>query len=640
MTDRAVKRKLAFFGIGWAAGLIMCINTGIKTAIIFAAVGLCVSAAAFFRIKKLSYAAKHCILITASIICSALYFHVYENNLYKPIALLEGQKVTINGTITSLKYIRTDTIFITVSGKIFDRPAKVTLFAEDDDYECGEKVSASFEAVVPQNSYDFDSEEYYRASGVFISCKGTAEVQRTGKVNYFVRTVSRIREYTLRNIYAVCPGQTGAFIASMLCSDKSRLTADMNNSIYHAGLGHLFAVSGVHVVMLAAFIESLLDWLIADRRLRSAIVIFVLTGFAVFSGCSPSVVRACIMAGISGTAVFFNRNSDGANSLGAAAVLITLQNPFAVMSVSFLMSFSASIAFGVLTPALCKGRIENRIVRDMISYICVNVVTFPIAVQYFSEVSIVSVVTNLLLANTCSACLTLTFMFMLSGCKVKLLIYGAKILSYFTLRICRFVTASEYSYIGTYNKGLLTAAGIFATAVFVIYALSKTRRSFDIIKCIVFYLVICVFAVISNLKIPDDRIMIYPDEDSYSAYICINGKAVIIDMTGNAEYAYTFAQLTKSFHISDVIIFAHEQGAFSKAVYIDEFGRNISHYSYDDTDKIYMLDEESSISVSCEDDKFTLRCDNNELCFDKENFSLNGQIYKSGNIYDISTFYF
>ena len=216
--------------------------------------------------------------------------------------------------------------------------------------------------------------------------------------------------------------------------------------------------------------------------------------FAIFAGANVPVVRACIMLGISLTAVMFERESDSANSLGLAVFLVTLMDPYAVSSVSFLLSFTAAAAFGVLSPAVTEGRTEHPMIKLVISCICVNILTLPICAVSFDEVSVMSAVSNIVLIPLCSLCLYIAFLFTLTGGLIAPLILAADFVAGIVVKQCELAAASPYSYASTEHKWLLVTWGIAGTALFILCAAVKKRRPSDLAKCSAAYVLICVLA--------------------------------------------------------------------------------------------------------------------------------------------------
>ena len=560
-----IKRKFAYIGAGWLSGLAVFLNTGKLCAFSAAAAGIVLSAAAVFLPRsrgevrqKRRYAAKHLLMMSCAALAAVLFFDCHVSRVYAPLTSLDGSTVTITGVVTDEKTTSGGNTQLTVSGRISGRRAKVILNAEG--FSCGDGIRAVFKAKQPENSLTFDAEDYYRSSGVYLISSGKVEAVKTDGGSSLIRAVRSLRESTLSRIYESCGGESGAVIAAMLCADKSHLTQRTSSAIYRAGIGHLFAVSGTHIVIIVSFLAMLIRVLPVSQRLSSVISIAVTVLFALFAGFTPSVVRAALMMSVSLIAVFFNRHGDSANSLGMTAVIITLAEPFAITSVSFQLSFIAAASFGVLSPALLRGRVRSPAVKYAVSCICVSVLTLPVCAVHFSEVSLISAAVNLLMIPLCTLCLCIAFLFMLTGGVFAPLLTAADFIAGVIISVCRAVTVSPLTYAGTYYSGLFAVWGVIGSAVFIGAALAKKRRAADIMKCAGVYLLICVLAAYIGAEPMTDRLVVYPAENGAAVLVIAGRDSLIYDLGAGGKTAYPIARMTERVHSGNVCIFVSGSG--------------------------------------------------------------------------------
>lgn len=491
MDERPViKRKFAYIGAGWAAGLMLFLFLGAFSA---AGIALSVAAACAVHVKRAKQvdsaaaAARYALLMAVSALAGALFFMGFSETVYSPLRALDGQTVTVEGTVRDTYKLPWGDTRLTVKGSVNGIRTKAFVTTRGE-FSCGDHVTAEIKAAVTGNG----DEDTYRSLGVFVSGRGTAV--KTGKRSAVIYGVRAFRERALAGIYENCGEKTGAFIASILCSDKSHLSAETRRDVNRAGIGHIFAVSGTHIVMLTYFLSRILGRFVSSLRLRSVIMGAVIALFAVFAGCNVPVVRACIMLGISLAAAIFEREPDSANSLGVAVFVVTLANPYAISSVSFMLSFTAAAAFGVLSPAMTKGRTEHSTAKLLISCMCVSLLTMPICAVTFGEVSVISAVSNMVMIPLCSLCLYIAFIFTLTGGLAAPLILAADFVAGIIVRICGLVSASPYSYASTERTWLFVLWGVVGSALFVSCALAKKRRVSDLVNCSAAYILICVLA--------------------------------------------------------------------------------------------------------------------------------------------------
>lgn len=562
-----VTRKLFYLAAGWLCGLSLFLYLSFKIAVTIEIAGIIVSAISYTnKLKPFAYR-RFITLVCLGALLGTLYFGAYSLFKYERIIAYDGREAYIRGTITDMDYSGGDRVRITVSGRInHSVHTKITLYAADDDFEYGDGVTFKGKLKVPENTVVFDNEDYSASQGIFLEGGETMEcAEHTGCANYAIRLSKKLRGYAIGKIKAVCGSNSGSFITASLCADKQGLSAQTKGSVYRAGLGHLFAVSGTHVVILISFVSLLLDKLICSSRLRSGALIAVIWCFALFAGLSPSVVRACIMASISHTAVFFHRRSDSLNSLGAAAIIITLQCPYSLTSVSFLMSFTAALAAGGVSGAICSGRISGNTMKTLMTCICVNLFTMPLCAEFFSEISCVSAISNLIMIPLCSVMLSLSFLYMLTGCSFTFLIQIADIISTAVLKLCSVVTSADSSYIGTHLSKTLVAAGLFGISAICFVLLIKPRKA-GLIICSV-YAAVCISTDILGQQAVSDRLIIIPNGSSYTAVIVHERNAQIIDLGNKGKNAYTVNNLLGEYHTKKTAIILNDSSVYSKIRY-------------------------------------------------------------------------
>ncbi len=196
-------------------------------------------------------------------------------------------------------------------------------------------------------------------------------------------------------------GDQGAFLTAILTGDKTGLSRQGASDLSEAGLYHILAVSGMHCGFLLALVTLLTGR--HRRRLTALFAIPLLIFYALLTGASPSVLRACVMLSLLTAAPLFRRESDGPTSLAAALFLILLTNPFAAASISLQLSFGAVAGLLWLTPRLYRlllgggkhGRGYRFTAASVSATMGALVFTTPLSALYFGTLVLVSPLSNL-----------------------------------------------------------------------------------------------------------------------------------------------------------------------------------------------------------------------------------------------------
>lgn len=250
----------------------------------------------------------------------------------------------------------------------------------------------------------------FTAQGVFLLAyqqgEITVEPGPAGSPRWWpVRAGQAVRE----EISSLFDAETAAFLMAILTGDKSGLSEEALSDLSEAGLYHILAVSGMHCGFLLALIRLLVGK--HRRRLLAGVSAAALTFYALLTGGSPSVVRACVMLLFLLTAPLFGRQSDGPTSLLTALAGILLANPFAAGSIGLQLSFGAMAGILWVTPKLYRtlmgekrrGRIFRALAAGFSATMGALVFTAPLSGLYFGVLGLVAPLSNLLCLWAASA---------------------------------------------------------------------------------------------------------------------------------------------------------------------------------------------------------------------------------------------
>lgn len=259
------------------------------------------------------------------------------------------------------------------------------------DLEPGYRVTAS---VKYDSAGELGGEEsaYFSSRGVFLRLYGRGEMEAESGGGYLPQRMARALKSTAGAVYD--QPERGLLLA-MLTGERDGLDSRSQRQLSEAGLMHLTAVSGLH----CGFLISLLGVLTLRRQRLTALVGYpVLLAYMLMAGSTPSVVRACVMVGLTLLAPLVGREADAPTSLSAAALVILLVNPFAIASVSFQLSFAAVAGLLTLSPRVYRAmKAGPAFVRATLAASAgVTVFTAPLSAAYFGSLSLVSPLANLL----------------------------------------------------------------------------------------------------------------------------------------------------------------------------------------------------------------------------------------------------
>ena len=360
------------------------------------------------------------IVCGCAFVIGTMYSAAYSHFVYDDILSFDGKTVTLEGTVEKYDYIGHAQGYLTVKGDLGGHTTTVSFLIDDDDYEYYDNVRVTGKVVRIKDNYNFQSQKYYFSQGVFLKGDGFAQVTHLGtNSGGFFKS---IREYSDR-IFAVVLQNSGyeqsGFLGAMLCGDKSEMEPAQKSMLYRSGIGHIFAVSGTHLVILASIVSFVLERLLRRKRICAIVMIPVCWAFVIFAGMSVSVVRSAILMTIVFTAKIFGSRADCANSLGIAGMILCISNPYIVFAQGFQLSFASAFAAGAAAPLvfarLCIRRVPQILVKGFVFSCVESVFIAPLCLIHFGGFSLLAPLMNALLIPVCTVALFLCFVVALTG---------------------------------------------------------------------------------------------------------------------------------------------------------------------------------------------------------------------------------
>ncbi len=224
-----------------------------------------------------------------------------------------------------------------------------------------------------------------------------------------------LREQAVSAVNRYVFGDAGAVITGICFGADGDLSAQAIANFRVCGITHLFSVSGFHLAVIAQGVMWLLRKLRFSRVWRAVFTALVVVFFMALVGFGPSVIRAGVLCLMVQLGSCTKRQADSRNSLGLALLLLLVGNPYAVYDVGLLLSFFATFGLIWLCEPMRKAALNrlplsfyknhprlymaaNGLVTSCCLTLSATITTAPIIALYFGDISVVSVLSNLLLS--------------------------------------------------------------------------------------------------------------------------------------------------------------------------------------------------------------------------------------------------
>ncbi len=549
-----MKRTALFLGIPYIAGLLLASQT--ESGLMLTVLGLVCSAALFVVFLRKSVW-KYVLISTLSLLMACCVYWGYERLQVAPQLTYAGVSDTVfSGTITAISEHASGYATYTLDGSLNgETDARMLYTCQNAGYAYGDTLTLSGTPQQMVSGYLFDTTAYYRANGVFLRMFYPDQVEHTARAGDTLRSVLyEWREAMTSRILKLTDSQSGAALVGMLFGDKSALDGSSKTALYRVGIGHVLAVSGLHLDFIALCVAGLLHRCGADRRLSFAVLAILAVLFVICVGETVSVKRACIMILISQSAGLFFRRADVLNSLSIAMFLLGLENPFVIHSAAFWLSAAGTFGIGVFAPYMTEKLPEKtmlqKLLRQAVGMFCVFIAVFPLTVLYFREASLISPLSNMLLVPFCMlsfALSALSLVFGAQGLIGELLITIAEYMMQGVLLVSEELASLPFTYIGTDSEILLAAVCIAVVSAALCYFLCRSRRMLCGVVAGTVFMTIAAVSFDNSNQSEQIRLSLLGDERDCVLVVSYGTEAVVVDFSGDSHApSYVQAYLESS----------------------------------------------------------------------------------------------
>ncbi len=543
-----MKRTALYIGFPYTAGLL--IASVVRWQLCFWLLGAVVLTA--FLIVCCHRAVRKYVLISTLSLMTAccVYWGCDALSVRKQLAFAYKENTVFSGEITEISLHDSGYATYILEGRLNGEiPAKIKFLTDFQSYAYGDTLTLTGTPEPMQNNYVFDSVSYYQSKQVFLSMPLNAEIEHTPRTRVTLHCI--LYEWRMKmteRIRSMTEGESGALITGMLFGDKSEMSSSTRTSLYRMGIGHVLAVSGLHLDFLALFVIRLLRKAKADRRLSFGILALLAVLFVICVGETVSVKRACIMILISQSAGLFFRKADMLNTISIAMLLLSLENPFVVHSAGFWLSFSGTFGIAVFAPYMTKPmKSENFLqkrIKEAAAMCCVFLVVFPVSALFFREVSLISPLANLVVVPLCMGILLLAAIalgFGMQGIIAQFLLHMAEWISELVLRISAYAADLPWTYIAADSEVLMFAVGASAVLTVACSLCFRSRKTICTAVAVSLAAICMASGTERAYQSRDLHIAVLGEERDCALVLRRGSDAVIVDMSGDAN-APSFVQ--------------------------------------------------------------------------------------------------
>lgn len=276
----------------------------------------------------------------------------------------------------------------------------------------GTRIQIIGDLETPPTGEDFNYRDYLARQQVYSLVPfARITVLSEGQGNPIYQRLFAFKAQAQATINRLIPEPEASLLSGILLGNDSGMPADLIEAFRRTGTTHIIAISGFNISILIAILIGLTEPFL-PRRAAFAVAVGGILLYTLLVGASASVVRAAIMGTIYlFTTRLLGRPNFAFASLFLAGLVMTLLNPFTLWDVGFQLSFAATLSLMLYADPFTqwvRQRLLRWMARDMaqrlldfltdavILTLAAQVLTLPLMIAYFGQVSLISLPTNAL----------------------------------------------------------------------------------------------------------------------------------------------------------------------------------------------------------------------------------------------------
>lgn len=230
-------------------------------------------------------------------------------------------------------------------------------------------------------------------------------------------------------------------IWAMALGWKTALTDEVDTVFMQSGTMHVFAISGLHIALIAGVIVAVLRAVRLPRRWCGVVVIPLIWFYVAATGWQTSAIRSALMSTVVIGSWMLERPGDLFNSLALALLAVLLWEPGQLFQASFQLSFGVVAGMALLVPALEPRLLKllrfdpdpflpdelrprwqrwlevplRRLALLLAASLAAQIASLPLTVHYFHLLNPISLLANLLVVPMSSLTLAANVASLLVG---------------------------------------------------------------------------------------------------------------------------------------------------------------------------------------------------------------------------------
>lgn len=315
---------------------------------------------------------------------------------------------------------------IIIDDHIYSKSKILAYTGKNQQIKIGNKIKSEMKLEYikgPRNPGNFDEKKYYELQGISIRGFGKNYTIIDDNYNLTAEFFNNIRLKWKENICEALDEKYSGILIGVLTGDKSRLSKETKVMYSKNGIGHILAISGLHMSFIGMSVYKILRKTNRSFLTSALAGVIILLFYCIITGNSVSSKRALIMYIVRTGAEVTGRTYDMPTSIGIGAMFIVTSNIKYLNDPGFLLSFGALAGLGIVYPCLEKRLSKSKnfkFLKFILPGIAINIISVPVTLYFFYEYPLYSVILNIFIIPLMS----LVMIFGITGSAVSLIVPG------------------------------------------------------------------------------------------------------------------------------------------------------------------------------------------------------------------------
>ena len=351
-------------------------------------------------------------------------------------------------------------------------------------YQYGDKLKILCELQKPEKINEFDYEKYLAKDDIYSVCyQPKIELIQKNQGNPIFALILKIKNKLNDSVNSNLGEPQASLLSAITLGVRRGLPDELMLRFSEAGITHIIAISGQNITIVTTILMNLGLAFYLSRRQSFYFASFILLIYVVLTGMSASVVRAGIMGFLVLLAMRLGRLNQSTNALVLAACLMLWVNPKLLrLDISFQLSFAAILGLIYLSPIFEKWleKIPNNFqIKEMVTMtMSAQVFTLPLIIFYFSRLSVIAPLTNILILPILPYLMTLGLLAAIVGIIFaplsQILFWILWLFLTYIIKVSYFFTSFSFSY---FDLGKINWLIILVSYFLIILLILKFRSN-------------------------------------------------------------------------------------------------------------------------------------------------------------------